>query len=138
MSISWVLRNTSTSFKRWVCPFAFHARYVVYVKCFTNLLSTVVRRIVSVLICSACLVKIISNLVKDSCVTLVSECSCVLFAVIDGVSIEFLVAWAYVIFGRPSVSCRVAGLSFSCPVVFVIWMLAVGRGKENLMHIIPW
>jgi hypothetical protein len=59
--------------------------------------------------------KIVSNLVKDSCIILISVCSFVLFAVIVGVSMVFLVAWAYVIFGRPSVFCGAAGLSFSCP-----------------------
>jgi hypothetical protein len=39
--------------------------YVVYVNHFTNLLSTVVRRFISVLIFSACLDNIVSNLVKD-------------------------------------------------------------------------
>jgi hypothetical protein len=62
----------------------------------------------------------VSNLLKDSCIILISVCSCVLFAVIVGVSIVFLVAWTYVIFGRPSVFCGAAGLPFSCPGVFVI------------------
>jgi hypothetical protein len=57
--------------------------------------------------------------VKDSCIILISVCSCMLFAVIV-VLILFLVAWAYVIFGRPSVFCGGAGLSFSCPGLFVI------------------
>jgi hypothetical protein len=43
-----------------------------------------------------------------------------LFAVIVAVSILFLVAWAYVIFGRPSVFCGAAGLLVYCPGVFVI------------------
>jgi hypothetical protein len=90
-------------------------RYVVYVNHFTNLLSTVVRRFMSMLICSACWDKILSNLVKDSFIILITVCSCVLFAVIVGVSIVFLVAWAYVIFGRPSVFFGAAGFSFSCP-----------------------
>jgi hypothetical protein len=51
----------------------------------------------SVLICSACLGNIVSKLVKDSCIILISLCSCVLFVVIVGVPIVFLVAWAYVI-----------------------------------------
>jgi hypothetical protein len=72
------------------------------------------------LICSDFLDNIVSNLMKDSCIILVSVCSCVPFAVIVGVLILFLVAWAYVIFGRPSVFCGAAGLSFSCPGVFVI------------------
>jgi hypothetical protein len=74
----------------------------------------------SVLICSACLDKIVSTIVKDSYIILISACFCVLFVVIFGVSILFLVAWAYVIFGRPSVFCGASGLSFSCPSVFVI------------------
>jgi hypothetical protein len=94
--------------------------YAVYVNHFTNLLSTVVRRFISVLICSACLDSIVSNLVKYSYVILTSVCSCVLFGVIVGVSILFLVAWAYVIFGCPSVVCGAAGFSLSCPTVFVI------------------
>jgi hypothetical protein len=48
-----------------------------------------------VLICSACLNKIVLNLVKDSCISLIKGCSCVLFAVIVAVSILSLVAWAY-------------------------------------------
>jgi hypothetical protein len=82
--------------------------YVVYMNYFTNLLSTVVRRFMSVLICSACLNKIVSNLVKDSCIILISVCSWVLFAVIVGVSILFPVALAYVNFGRPSVFCGIS------------------------------
>jgi hypothetical protein len=33
-----------------------------------------------VLICSACLDKIVSNRVNDSCINLINVCSCVLFA----------------------------------------------------------
>jgi Na+-translocating ferredoxin:NAD+ oxidoreductase RnfD subunit len=62
---------------------------------------------------SACLDKIVSNLVKDSCTILISVCSCVLFAVIVA-----------------------AGLSFSCPGVFVIRILAVVLGEENLVRMI--
>jgi hypothetical protein len=94
MSIFWALRNTSTSFMSWVSPFVFYAAML--------------------LISSACLDKIVSNLVKDSCIILISVCSCVMFAVIVGVSILFLVAWTYVIF------CGAAGLSLSCLCVFVI------------------
>jgi hypothetical protein len=72
------------------------------------------------LICSACFDKIFSNRVKDSCIILIGVCPCMLFAVIVGVSILFLVAWAYVIFSHPSVFCGAAGLSFSCPGVFLI------------------
>jgi hypothetical protein len=75
---------------------------------------------VGALICSACLDKIVPNLVKDSCIIFISVCSYVLFAVIIGVSILFLIAWACVIFIRPSVFCGVAGPSFSCLDVFVI------------------
>jgi hypothetical protein len=71
--------------------------------------------------------------VKDSCIILIGVCSCVLFAVIVGISILFLVAWACAIFAHPSVFCGAAGLSFSCPGVFVIWILAVVRGEENLV-----
>jgi hypothetical protein len=71
-------------------------------------------------ICSAFLCTIVSNLVKEFCIILVSVCSYVLFAVILGVSILFLVAWAYVIFGLLSVFCGTAGLSFSCPGVVVL------------------
>jgi hypothetical protein len=49
-------------------PVCIPRRCVVYVNYFTNLLSTAVRRFMSVLICSACLDKIVSNLVKDSCI----------------------------------------------------------------------
>jgi hypothetical protein len=94
--------------------------YVVYANYLTNLLSTLVRRFTSVVIYSACLDKIVSNLVKDSCIILISVCSFMLILVIVGVSILFLVAWAYVIFGRPSVFCCAVGFSFSCPGVFVI------------------
>jgi hypothetical protein len=51
----------------------------------------------SLLICSPCLYKIVSNLLKDSCTFLISLCSCVLFDVIVGISILFLVAWDYII-----------------------------------------
>jgi hypothetical protein len=47
-------------------------RFVVYVNYFSNLLTTVVRRFVGVLICSACLDKFISKLVKDCCIILIS------------------------------------------------------------------
>jgi hypothetical protein len=48
------------------------SRYVVYVNYFSNLLSTVVRGFMCLLIFSACLDKIISKLVKDCCIILVS------------------------------------------------------------------
>jgi hypothetical protein len=51
---------------------------------------------------------------------------------IVGVSILFLVAWAYPIVGRPSVFCGATGLSLSCPGV------SVGRDEEKLMHMISW
>jgi hypothetical protein len=73
-----------------------------------------------VLLCSACLDKIISNLAKVSCIILISVFSFVLFAVIVGFSILFLIARAYAIFGRPSVFYGDAGLSFSCPGVFEV------------------
>jgi hypothetical protein len=73
-----------------------------------------------VLICPGSLGNIVSNLVKDSYIILISVCSSVLFAVIVGVSIVFLVAWAYVIFCCPSVFCGAAGFPFSCPLVFAI------------------
>jgi hypothetical protein len=50
---------------------------------------------------------------------LISVCSCVLFAGIFGVSILFLVVWAYVIFILPSVAWGTAGLSLSCLCIFV-------------------
>jgi hypothetical protein len=105
--------------------------YVVHVNYFANLLSTAVRRFMSVLICSTCLDKIVSNLVKDSCIILISVCSCTLFAVIVGISVIFQLSWAYVIFGR-----RAAGLLFSCPGVFVMRILSVVRGEENLLRMI--
>jgi hypothetical protein len=58
-------------------PVCIPRRCVVYVNYFTNLLSTVVRRFMSVLISSACLDKIVSNLVKDSCIILISVFLCV-------------------------------------------------------------
>jgi hypothetical protein len=73
-------------------PVCIPRQYVVYVNYFTNLLSTLVRGFMSVLICSACLNKIVSNLVKGPCINLISVCSYVLIAVIVGVSIQFLVA----------------------------------------------
>jgi hypothetical protein len=97
-------------------PVSIPRRYVVYVNHFTNL-STVVRRFIRVLIRSACLD---FQPAKGTCIILISVSSCVLFDVIVGVSILFLVAWAYVIFGRPSVFCGAAGFPFSCPDVFVI------------------
>jgi hypothetical protein len=119
-------------------PICIPRRYVVYVNYFTNLLSLVVRRFMSMLICSACLDKIVSNLVKDSCTILISVCSCVLFAVIVGISLLFMVAWAYVIFSRPSVLCGCAGHLFSCRSVYVIRILAVVRGEGNFVHMIFW
>jgi hypothetical protein len=74
----------------------------------------------SVLICSACLFKIVSDLVMDSGIILITVGSCVLFAVIVGVSILFLAASACIILGRHSVFCGSARLSFSCSGVFVI------------------
>jgi hypothetical protein len=55
-------------------PVCIPRRYVVYVNYFTNLLNPVVRTFMSVLICSACLEKIVSNLVKDSCIILIHVC----------------------------------------------------------------
>jgi hypothetical protein len=62
----------------------------------------------------------------------------VLFSVIFGVLILFLIAWVYVIFGRPSVFYDAAGLSLSCSGVFVIRIFAVVRGEENLVRMISW
>jgi hypothetical protein len=79
-------------------------RYVVYVNHFTNLLSTVVGRFISVLLCSACLDKIVSYLVKDSCIILISVCLlCYLM---------WLLAFRYYfwLLGRMSIS---VGLQFS-------------------------
>jgi hypothetical protein len=90
-------------------PVCIPRRCVVYVNYFTKLLSTVVRRFMSVLICSSCLDEIVSKLMKNFCIILISAYSCVLFAVIVGILVLSLVAWAYVIFGRG------AGLLFSCP-----------------------
>jgi hypothetical protein len=45
-------------------PVCIPPRYVVHVNYFTNLLSAVERRFMSVLIFSACMDKIVSNLVK--------------------------------------------------------------------------
>jgi hypothetical protein len=65
----------------------------LYVNYFTNL-STAVRTFLSVLICSACLDKIVSNLMKDLVYVL-------LCCFLVGVSILFLIASAHVILGRP-------------------------------------
>jgi hypothetical protein len=40
-------------------------------------------------ICSACLDRTVSNYVMGSCISLISVCSCVQFAVIVGVSVLF-------------------------------------------------
>jgi hypothetical protein len=42
---------------------------------FIYLLSTVARRFMSVLVCSACLDKMFSKLVKDSCIILIGPCT---------------------------------------------------------------
>lgn len=47
----------------------------------------------SVFIASACFDRIVSNRVKDTCISLINEFSCVLFANIFDVLILFLVAW---------------------------------------------
>jgi hypothetical protein len=47
---------------------------------FTSLLSTVVRRFMSMFICSACLDNIVTNRVKAYCIVLINVCYCVLFA----------------------------------------------------------
>jgi hypothetical protein len=62
----------------------------------------------------------------------------VLLDAIVGVSILFTVAWAYVIFDRPSFFSGAAGFSFSCPGVFVIRMPVVIRGEGNLVRMISW
>jgi hypothetical protein len=93
--------------------------YIVCVNYFTSSLSSVVGRFTSVLTCSACLDKIVSNHVKDSCISLINVCSCELFAEIFCVSVPLPAAWAYVIFGLPSVFYGATGLSFSCLGVFV-------------------
>jgi hypothetical protein len=49
--------------------------YVAYANYFTNLLSTMVSRFMSVVIYSACLDKLAPNLVKDFCIILISVCS---------------------------------------------------------------
>jgi hypothetical protein len=41
--------------------------------------------------------KIISNRAKDSCISLINVCSCVLFVQTFGISVLFLVARAYVV-----------------------------------------
>jgi hypothetical protein len=71
-------------------PFCIPRCYVVYLNYFTNLLSRVVRSFMSVLICSTCLDKIVSNFVKGSYIILISVYSCVLFTLIVVVSILFL------------------------------------------------
>jgi hypothetical protein len=116
-------------------PVCIPRRCVVCVNYFTNLLSTLVRRFMSVLICSAGCIRLFRTSWGDSCIILSSVCSYVLFAVIVGVSILFLVAWVYVIFSHPSVFC---GAPFSCPGVFVIRILAVVWVEENLVCMISW
>jgi hypothetical protein len=93
--------------------------YVVYVDYCASLFCTVVRRIVSVFICTACFDKIDLNRVKNSCINLINVCSGMLFAEIFVVSVQFLLAWTYVIFDLPSVFLGAAGLSFSCLGIFV-------------------
>jgi hypothetical protein len=58
-------------------PVCMPCRYVVCVNHFTVLLRTVVSRFMSLLICSACLDKIVSNRVKDSCISLINVFLCV-------------------------------------------------------------
>jgi hypothetical protein len=84
MSVFWVLRNTPNVFVFGQHVFIISC-YVVYVNYFISLLSTVLRRFMSVLICLACLDKIVSNRVNDSCISLMNMFSCVLFADIFGV-----------------------------------------------------
>lgn len=93
--------------------------YVIYVNYFTSLLSKVVRIFMKAFICSVCLVKIVSNRVKNSSISLINMLSFVLFAEIFVVSILFLIAWAYMISDLPSVYCSAAWLSSSCLGVFV-------------------
>jgi hypothetical protein len=83
-------------------PFCIPPCYTECVNYYISLLSTVVRRFMSVLICSVCLDKIVSNRVKNSCIILINVCSCVLFAESFHVSILHLIACEYVIFGPPS------------------------------------
>jgi hypothetical protein len=59
----------------------------------------------------------------------------VLFAVIVGVSMLFLVAWAYITFGHPSVFCD-AGLSLFCLGEFVMRIFAVVWDEEMLARMI--
>jgi hypothetical protein len=77
--------------------------YRIYGNYFTSLLRAMVRKFTKVFICSACLVKIISNRVKNSCINLIYVFSCVFFAEAFVFSILFLAAWAYVISDIPSV-----------------------------------
>jgi hypothetical protein len=90
MPLFWVLRNTSTSFKRWLSPFdstlLSSVRELFYQfklggdenhgrALFFNLFG-----------------QDISKRVKDPYINLSNVCSCVLFAEIFGVSILFLIA----------------------------------------------
>jgi hypothetical protein len=53
-------------------PVCIPRRYIVCKNYFTSVLSTAVTRFMGVLICSACLDKIVSNRVKDSCISLIN------------------------------------------------------------------
>jgi hypothetical protein len=65
---------------------------------------------------------------------LISVCSCVLFAVIVGVSIVFLVASSYVIFGLPSVFCGAAGF-FSLVPVYLQYEYLLLFGMKKLLSV---
>jgi hypothetical protein len=104
---------------------------------FTSLLSAVVRRFMSVLICSACFDKIVSNRLKNSCISLICVLLCFLLRVLL-FPILILLAWAYVIFGLPSVFLGAEKLSFSCLGIFVKRILVIRRGEAKLVHIISW
>jgi hypothetical protein len=73
----------------------------------------------SMVICSACFDKIVSNRVKDSCINLISVFSSVLFADICDVPMLFLADYAYIISDLPSGFGDAAGFAFSCLGIFV-------------------
>jgi hypothetical protein len=58
----------------------FRAYYCVYVNYFNSLLSTVVRRFIGVLTCSACFYRVVSNRAKNPCISFINTLSCILFA----------------------------------------------------------
>jgi hypothetical protein len=85
----------------------------------THLLSTVVRRFMSVLICSACLDQTFSKLVKDSCIISISIYSCVVYC--DCCPFVTISGYLNIChFDSPEFFCGAAGFSVCCRRFLVI------------------